>query len=70
MRTLIMEPDSKRFRISQEDLPVVDELLIFISNLQSLTTQNATHLTVSNLTHKDGSDVFTYSIQFDHFKIT
>jgi hypothetical protein len=33
MRTLIEEPESKRFRISQEGLPVVDEQLIPVSDL-------------------------------------
>ncbi len=33
MRTLIQEPSSTRFRISEENLPVVDEQLIPASNL-------------------------------------
>ena len=70
MRTLIQEPSSTRFRISEENLPVVDEQLIPASNLTNLVLVNSTHLVVGNLNHEDGTEVFTYTVKFDHFLIT
>ncbi len=70
MRALIQEPNSTRFRISKENLPVVDEQLIPVPNFSTLVSIDSTHLSVGNLNHNDGTEVFTYTVKFDHFQIT
>jgi len=72
MRTLIEEPDSHRFRISQQDLPVVDEQLFAVSDLSSHVNNflYQDYLLVSGLDHSDLSEQFSYQIDFANFKVT
>jgi hypothetical protein len=70
MRALIEEPDSGRFRISQEGLPVVDEQLNFVSGNSTSFNVFDDHIYVSGLPHTDNNELFNYRIDFDHFKIT
>lgn len=66
------EPNSKRFRISQEDLPVVDEQLIGVSDLNTHYYTNTNDDNVSvfyNLTSDDGSEDYDYTIYYNPFRI-
>ena len=69
MRALFEEPNSRRFRISQEGLPVVDEQLHTVENLTRKSQVTDDHIEVSGLDHQLGDETFTYRIWFDHFKI-
>jgi len=70
MRTLLEEPDSKRFRISQEGLPVEDEQLNGVSNLKSHVKVHRHRLVVSGLKHEDGTETYEYEVNFKQFTIT
>jgi hypothetical protein len=60
----------RRFRISQEELPVVDEQLVPIDLDSSRVHETADELIIHNLEHSDKSESYTYRISFGHFKIT
>ena len=70
MRTLIEEPGSSRFRISQEDLPVVEDQLDRIENLMDHVTIKDHMVVIDGLAHDDGSETFKYEVEYNHFKIT
>lgn len=55
LRMLIEEPDVKRFRISQEGLPVVDEQLI-PQDLTGLVKRYAADLNIESLTSTEGDE--------------
>lgn len=70
MRALIEEPDSDRFRISQEDLPVVDSQLRPVTSLEShISRHDDVGVEVAGLQHSDGSEDFKYQIDFAPFSI-
>lgn len=69
MRALLEEPDSTRFRISDEDIPVVEEQLI-AADLTDKVTIEETFFEVSGLEHNDATESFRYVVDFEHFKIT
>ena len=69
MRTLIEEDGSTRFRISQEDLPVSDEQLKAVQNLNEITTQSADSLQVGALDHELGDEQFVFKIDFAPFRM-
>lgn len=70
MRTLIEEPGSTRFKISEEGLPVVEEQLIPVSDLSSRVIILSNQVIVNGLTHDDGTETFKYVLDFDHFKVS
>lgn len=69
VRTLIEEDGAIRFRISQEDLPVSDEQLVAVQNLNEITTQNASSLQVGSLDHELGDEQYVFKIDFSPFRM-
>lgn len=69
IRVLLEEPESGRFRISGEGLPVVEEQLIPTKLLSKRVIINDNTLIVRDLFNKDVDEVFRYEVEFDHFKI-
>lgn len=55
MRVLIQEPASTRFRISQEDLPVVDAQLV-ATNLRNKVTLNESWVAIENLSNDEDNE--------------
>ena len=70
MRTLLEEPGSDRFRISQEGLPIVNEQLHHVSFFQKKVTFRSNEIVVWGLMSEDMTESFSYYINYDHFKIT
>ena len=70
MRMLVEEPNSIRFRISQEGLPVADAQLEPVTSLSTHVAMGDNNLTISELAHADGSEVFSYTVEFSPFKVT
>ena len=67
---LFEEPDVKRFRISQEDLPVVDEQLESVDlNDKFVFAPDFTSLTITDLEHHSADESWEYTIEFDRFRI-
>jgi alpha-glucosidase (family GH31 glycosyl hydrolase) len=70
MRALIEEPNSERFKISEEGLPIADDQLHSVNFFNSHVTVSEDDLTVDFLPGMDAFEFFSYRIDFDHFKIT
>ena len=70
MRTLIEEPGSTRFRISEEGLPVSEEQLIAVTDLSSHVTTLGDSVIIDNLVHDDGTETFKYVLDFERFKVS
>ncbi len=70
MRMLIEEPGVKRFRISQEDLPVVDEQLerVDLSDRFNFDASKRS-FTISDLTSEHGDESWEYEIDLPRFRI-
>ena len=69
MRALIDEEDSGRFRITKEGIPVVDAQLESVMMLNNHILYKADQMLITNLNHNDGSEVFSYTVNYDHFEI-
>lgn len=71
MRMLVEEPETKRFRISQETLhPVVDEQLIPVDLTDKITwSDDRTTLTISGLEHEEGDEGWEYTLELPRFRI-
>ena len=70
MRLLLEEPDVKRFRISQEDLPVVDEQLIATDLTDKVQwDEDGQGFTISGLEHESGDESFSYHVELSRFRI-
>ena len=70
MRCLIEESDSTRFRISEYDLPVVEEQLIPVTDLSSHITNDTNWLYVENLSNDNDGETYAYNITYSPFVIT
>lgn len=70
MRTFLQEPGSGRFRLSDNDLPVVESQLISVNKISSYVTIDSQGLIVDGLLHEDQTEEFKYVIDFEHFKIS
>ena len=70
MRAFLEEPNSGRFRVSDTELPVVEKQLQIVPALSTHITKNSSHVKIANLPHNDNSEIFSYFIQLNHFKIT
>jgi hypothetical protein len=70
MRALLEEPNSGRFRISQEGLPIADEQLEKVKLFNTKVTINKDELIVTGLMAEDYSESFRYRMRYDHFRIT
>ena len=72
-RFLIGEKDNDRFRISQEDLPVVwDQLVplnITLSEHAVFSDENTPTYHIANITREDGSDTFEYDLELSPFRV-
>ena len=68
-RMLIGEAGVDRFRISQEDLPVVEEQLIAAEDLEATWSDDGKSLTISGLKSDAGDEEFEYVIEFDRFRV-
>jgi len=64
MRTLLHEPGSGRFRLSDNDLPVVESQLIPVKNLSDFVTLDTLSLVVDGLVHADQTEEFRYEVDF------
>lgn len=66
MRALIEDMLSDRFRISQEDIPVVEDQLHPVNYLSSLVdvTDHTAYF------HNEDDETYAYEIQFEPFMIT
>ena len=61
MRMLVEEPGVKRFRISQEDLPVSWDQLNAVDLTDKITwADDRQSFTISGLTHEQGDESFSY----------
>ena len=70
LRMLLEEPGHERFRISQEDLPVVEEQLKPADiNDKIEWASDRSSVTIKGLMHEQGDESFDYSIEFAHFRI-
>lgn len=68
LRVLIEEPGVKRFRISQEDLPVVEEQLI-AQDLTGLYHDYGTSTAIQYLNSEEGDESWEVDFEFDRFRI-
>lgn len=67
---LVEEPGVKRFRISQEDLPVVWDQLNAVDLTDKITwADDQKSFTISGLSHESGDESFEYTVELDHFRI-
>lgn len=70
LRMLLEEPEVARFRISQEDLPVVDEQLNAVDLTDKVTwADDGMSFTVSGLEHEAGDESFAYTVELERFRI-
>jgi len=70
IRMLAEEPGVKRFRISQEDLPVVWDQLIPVDLTDKVTwADDGQSFTISGLTHESGDESFEYTVELARFRI-
>ena len=70
MRMLVEEPGVKRFRISQEDLPVVEDQLIKVDLLEHITwADDKKSFTISGLTNSEGDESWEYNVELPRFRI-
>ena len=70
MRMLVEEPGVKRFRISQEDLPVVDDQLIKVDLIEHFTwADDKQSFTISGLTNSEGDESWEYKVELPKFRI-
>ena len=70
MRTLIDTADHTRFRISQEDLPVVWDQLEPLDHLVMRLDTYDDHLKIKGIKREDSDDVYEYIIGFRPLTIT
>jgi len=66
---LIEEPESERFRISQQGISVVDEQLREVSNLSDYISRDQHSFTVSNLPSDDLKELHTVKVTYSPFKV-
>ena len=67
---LVEEPGHERFRISQEDLSVVDEQLKPTDLSQKIYwAEDRSSVTFHGLMHEQGDESFDYTIEFARFRI-
>ena len=70
MRMLIEEPGVKRFRISQEDLPVADEQLEVTDLLDNFTwSEDKKSFSISGLNSEQGDESWEYQVELPRFRI-
>lgn len=70
IRMLAEEPGVKRFRISQEDLPVVWDQLVPVDLTDKVTwADDGQSFTISDLTHENGDESFEYTVELPRFRI-
>ena len=69
MRTLIDTADHTRFRISQEDLPVVWDQLEPLDHMVMRLDTYEDHLKIKGITREDSDDVYEYIIGFKPLSI-
>ena len=70
MRMLIEEPDYKRFRISQEEIPVVDEQLqkCYLFDMV-FWAKDKSSFNITGLVHDFGDEFFHYQVELNPFRI-
>jgi len=67
---LVEEPGVNRFRISQEDLPVVWDQLNAVDLTDKITwADDKQSFTISGLTHEQGDEAFEYTVELSKFRI-
>ena len=70
MRMLIEEPDYMRFRISQEEIPVVDEQLQKCDLFGMVFwAKDRSSFNVTGLFHDYGDEFFHYQVELNPFRI-
>jgi hypothetical protein len=69
MRLLVDEPESGRFKISEQELPVVEDQLHGVQNLSDYVSVTDDLVQVSGLKHQDGEETFTYKIYLNGLSI-
>jgi hypothetical protein len=69
MRLLVDEPESLRFKISEQELPVVEDQLHGVPNLSEYVTVTDDLVQVSGLKHQDGQETFAYKIYLNGLSI-
>jgi len=70
LRAFLEEPQSGRFRISDDALPVVEEQLIPVDSITASSMLHDDHMVIDGLIHSDQSEVFKYVVDFTNFKIS
>ena len=70
MRCLIEQPSNTRFRISDYDLPVVEDQLNSVTDFTDKVTNSTNWVAVSNLTNESDGETYSYNISYDPFMIT